>query len=186
MTAITDLSQFQVLKQNKYYKINVQTGTIINRKNRVIGAKLSNGYRSVSVSAGQKKGTGKNSQLEHRVIYEQAFGKIPQGLEIDHINYIRHDNRLCNLQLMTVQANRLKAAGNRNYDNVLKKMRKKRPIMIINNEDYTIAFYDSIGKAAAATNVNPGMVSAIANEKPYYHTANDRKDNTSYSFQFAD
>lgn len=34
----------------------------------------------------------------HRWIWEQIFGAIPTGWEIDHINGIRTDNRLCNLR----------------------------------------------------------------------------------------
>lgn len=33
----------------------------------------------------------------HRWIWEQVFGPIPDGYEIDHINGVRTDNRLDNL-----------------------------------------------------------------------------------------
>lgn len=36
--------------------------------------------------------------LLHRWIWEQIFGLIPKDWEIDHINGIRTDNRLCNLR----------------------------------------------------------------------------------------
>lgn len=36
----------------------------------------------------------------HRVIWEMFNGKIPEGMEIDHINHIRHDNRIENLRLV--------------------------------------------------------------------------------------
>lgn len=41
----------------------------------------------------------------HRVIWEAAKGKIPEGMQIDHINHDRADNRLVNLRLVTHMQN---------------------------------------------------------------------------------
>jgi hypothetical protein len=41
----------------------------------------------------------------HRIVWEHFFGPIPRGLEIDHINNIRDDNRLENLQLLSHKEN---------------------------------------------------------------------------------
>ena len=38
---------------------------------------------------------------EHVVIYEDAYGPVPDGMVIHHRNGIRHDNRLENLEMMT-------------------------------------------------------------------------------------
>lgn len=46
--------------------------------------------------------------LAHRLVYETFNGEIPEGYEIDHINFVRDDNRLCNLQLLTQSENRKK------------------------------------------------------------------------------
>ncbi len=37
----------------------------------------------------------------HRLVYETFNNEIPEGYEVDHINFERDDNRLCNLQLLT-------------------------------------------------------------------------------------
>lgn len=42
----------------------------------------------------------------HRWIWEQLFGEIPEGWEIDHINGIRTDNRLENLRCIPNAAQR--------------------------------------------------------------------------------
>lgn len=42
----------------------------------------------------------------HRVAYAIANGAIPDGAEIDHINGVRNDNRLCNLRLVSPMDNR--------------------------------------------------------------------------------
>lgn len=49
----------------------------------------------------------------HQLVYETFVGKIPEGLEIDHINNMRSDNRLENLQLLTPLENTRKAKLNK-------------------------------------------------------------------------
>jgi hypothetical protein len=44
--------------------------------------------------------------LVHRIIWLYAYNYLPiEPQQIDHINRIRHDNRLCNLRLVTLQEN---------------------------------------------------------------------------------
>lgn len=47
--------------------------------------------------------------LAHRVIWWAAIGPIPDHLMINHINGIKTDNRLCNLEVVTNQENVLHA-----------------------------------------------------------------------------
>lgn len=57
-----------------------------------------NGYIVVKIN--QKRYTA------HRIIWEMTFGKIPNGMEVDHINHCRGDNRIENLRLVTRTENR--------------------------------------------------------------------------------
>ena len=41
----------------------------------------------------------------HRVIYTYFYGTIPEGMQVNHINEDKADNRLCNLNLMTPKEN---------------------------------------------------------------------------------
>jgi HNH endonuclease len=41
----------------------------------------------------------------HRVAWEMAVGPIPPGMQIDHINRVKTDNRLCNLRVATNSQN---------------------------------------------------------------------------------
>ena len=43
--------------------------------------------------------------LAHRLIWVWHNGPIPEGLQIDHINGVRNDNRIENLQLLTPRQN---------------------------------------------------------------------------------
>ena len=45
----------------------------------------------------------------HRLIWEWHNGPIPAGMEVDHINDDRGDNRIENLQLLTPRQNTIKA-----------------------------------------------------------------------------
>jgi hypothetical protein len=42
----------------------------------------------------------------HRLIWESVHGPIPEGLEINHRNGIRWDNRIDNLELVTKSQNK--------------------------------------------------------------------------------
>ncbi|MGP2851280.1 HNH endonuclease signature motif containing protein [Serratia sp. BFP-2025] len=59
---------------------------------------LSNtGYVFISVN--------NKNHLAHRIIWAMHHGKIPKGLWVDHINHIRHDNRIANLRLVNASDN---------------------------------------------------------------------------------
>ena len=44
-------------------------------------------------------------EMLHRAIWETLKGKIPSGMTVDHINGKRNDNRIENLQLLSLKAN---------------------------------------------------------------------------------
>ncbi|MBA7633822.1 hypothetical protein ES703_41393 [subsurface metagenome] len=46
---------------------------------------------------------GGKSIDEHRVVWEEAYGIIPEGYEIHHINGLPRDNRLSNLMILPRQ-----------------------------------------------------------------------------------
>lgn len=51
------------------------------------------------------------TQLTHRVLWESAYGPIPDGMQVDHINGDKMDNRLENLRIVTPQQNQYNRAN---------------------------------------------------------------------------
>lgn len=64
--------------------------------------KICNGYVQANINK-------KKTKLAHRLIWESVHGPIPDGLQINHINGVKTDNRICNLELVTPRENMLHA-----------------------------------------------------------------------------
>lgn len=62
-----------------------------------VGCLDANGYR-VTILNGVKL-------YQHRIVWEMFNGEIPEGMNIDHINHNRSDNRLNNLRLVAQSTN---------------------------------------------------------------------------------
>ena len=63
--------------------------------------KQSDGYEIIILRRDGKK----KMFRVHRLVYEAFNGPIPDGLQIDHINTVRDDNRLANLRVVTSKEN---------------------------------------------------------------------------------
>ena len=120
------------------------------RRNYVAGSIKgnNNGYRRVRIK-------GQNYQ-EHRVIMMLCFGHIPENAEIDHINHVRNDNRLCNLRFVTGSENsRNKSVSSRNTTGVTgvyfyKRLQKYIARIRVNREVIHLGTFETLEEAAAA------------------------------------
>ena len=87
-------------------------------------------------------GLCKNSKvrfyLVHRLVWESFNGQIPENMQVNHINEIKSDNRLENLNLMTPKENT-------NWGTGIERSTKKRskPVLQFTLDDVFIKEYPS-------------------------------------------
>ena len=116
------------------------------------GNKMANGYYVAGSTAFQG--------LVHRMVYEVFEGPIPDGMEIDHINTIRGDNRIENLRVVTKIGNRRNPLSYprvvesvRNAQKVAAKTRRKRIYGVNVATGAKTEVFESINDAAAFAGV---------------------------------
>ena len=96
---------------------------------------------------------------------------------VDHINNIKTDNRLENLQLIT-QSQNLKKEHRKGKN--LPPIRV-RATNINSGESFD---YDSISKCGKGLDINPGSITCVLNG--IYKTATSKKDKNKYKFEKID
>lgn len=69
---------------------------------RVVSTPHNSGY----VVAAIELPTGPSSVLIHRLVWTYFVGPIPDGLEVNHRNGVKTDNRLANLEVVTPRENK--------------------------------------------------------------------------------
>ncbi len=101
----------------------------------------------------------------HRAIWETFNGKIPEKMEIDHIDKNKENNKLSNLQCITLNENRKK----RNHDflkeiskNNIKNQKNIKGINTITNEDHVFNRKNQAGKYYGCS---AGLVYLICEKK---------------------
>lgn len=84
----------------KTFLIDPEAGLVIGLLGKPIGSHDTSGYLQVDA---RPRGLGILSA--HRLIWEAVNGPIPDGKEINHINGVKDDNRISNLELTTRSGN---------------------------------------------------------------------------------
>ena len=97
----------------------------------------------------------------HRFVYECFNGIIPDGKVIDHVNNIKDDNRLCNLQLMTHQENCKKSAKRRDYTFTAKNHQNKKCVKATNSDTNEVSYYNSMCAVQQHLSINAGIVKMV-------------------------
>ena len=124
------------------------------------------------------------SYLAHRFIYECFYGLIEKNKFINHINFIRTDNRLKNLELVTKSENNKKSTINKDYSFVKdnhKNRKKVKGINLLTNEEVIYNSLYSVNKLLA---INAGQVKMICEGLNYCKSATSKKDGQKYSFEY--
>ena len=142
--------------------LNVKTGRIL-KKNLI-----TSGYYQFSVS--DKKLIKPKNYLIHRFEWECVKGVIPEGFVIDHCDSVRTNNKIENLQLLTLKENVQKG--------------RSKPIKSFNIKNNVQKNYDSITSASVELDISFSIISGICRKVKYYKTVISKKDGDRYSFEF--
>ena len=172
------IKQRVIIDGKKYYKHQVFSNYAANKNGEVINVKSgrfikmvnNNGYLRFTIC--NKKLEKQKGYLQHRFVFEVFRGPIPRFFEIDHINNLKTDNRIKNLQLLTPTQNRQKSSN--------------KPIISINLENKKERKFISIKTASIILDINKTKISNICCKRKYYKTAKSKKDGCNYSFRYLD
>ena len=172
------IKQRVIIDGKKYYKHQVFSNYAANKNGEVINVKSgrfikmvnNNGYLRFTIC--NKKLEKQKGYLQHRFVFEVFKGPIPRFFEIDHINNLKTDNRIKNLQLLTPTQNRQKSSN--------------KPIISINLENKKERKFISIKSASIILDINKTKISNICCKRKYYKTAKSKKDGCNYSFRYVD
>lgn len=91
---LINFDNYYIYEDGRIYSLNVKR--FLKPKNSI------DKYLQIGLSDNNKK---RKFFCVHRLVYEAFNGPIPEGLQVDHINGIRDDNRLENLRLLTHKEN---------------------------------------------------------------------------------
>ena len=82
------------------FEFRIHNGAIAIKKSIILKpTKTEHGYMRVCLAAGH--------MFVHRIVWYAFNGEVPEGIDIDHINGERSDNRIENLRLATRKENAL-------------------------------------------------------------------------------
>ena len=129
---------------------------------------------------------GQKGYSVHRFVYECFNGIIPDGKVIDHVNNIKDDNRLCNLQLMSHQGNCEKSAKRRDYTFAAKNHQNKKCVKATNSDTNEVSYYNSMYAVQQHLGINAGIVKMVCEKINNCKTGISKKDNYHYKFEYVE
>lgn len=107
MTTVTTPTPYTLaaeLINDGLWKVNAETGTIYGSSGKALRRINTWGYVQLKFRD-RDNWTKEHAVLAHRVIWEHVNGPIPEGLQINHLNGDKTDNRITNLELVTPAEN---------------------------------------------------------------------------------
>ena len=123
---------------------------------------------------------GQKNFFVHRFVYECFNGIIPDGKVIDHVNNIKNDKRLCNLQLMSQQENCKKSAERRDYTFAAKNHQNKKCVKATNSDTNEVSYYNSMYAVNQHLGINAGIVKMVCEKINSCKTGISKIDNHCY------
>ena len=170
-----------VYKIHPIFNLNAasEDGSIIHivKQKPNFGRKHNHAYMMIGVR--QFGQSGQKFYTVHKFVYECWRGLIPDGMQIDHINDDREDNRLCNLQLLTPSENVKKSYKNKTTSNNHKNRKTVKSINIKTKEE--LYFY-SLYSTGQHLNICHNSIQKVC--EGITKSALSKKDNCWYKFEY--
>lgn len=94
-----------------WFQVDPATGRVTDLAGRYVDEHLNQGYRVIYLGAGVQV-------RAHRLVWIACEGPIPAGMEINHRNRIRDDNRICNLEVTSHAENMAHALETPYYERI--------------------------------------------------------------------
>jgi hypothetical protein len=103
---ITEIPDYYITNTGQVFSTRISPRYNKKGEMRQVRPKLTKGgYLYIGGYSGNGADKKRNWLRIHRVVYQEFVGPIPQGMEIDHINNIKTDNKIENLQMLTKKDN---------------------------------------------------------------------------------
>lgn len=131
---------------------NRNGGTMLCKGRILKPLKTSNGYHQVDLYNDGKK----IRFYVHRLVYEAFNGQIPEGMQVNHIDEDKTNNRLDNINMMTPKENTNWGTGNER-----RAKSKSKPIIQLDLEGNFLAEFEGQNDAARKLNINPGCICRV-------------------------
>ena len=96
----------QLIETGRWY-VDAINGEVYGSTRKPLAVSAKRRYRRAFVQLAEQR----KEVLLHRVIWEHVNGPIPQGMQVNHLNGVRSDNSIFNLELVTPKENIAHALG---------------------------------------------------------------------------
>ena len=184
------MEKFVLYNGKKYFIHPIYKKYAANDEGEIIHVKLgkprkgnliNSGYFKISINLEKNK---TKTYLSHRFVFECFYGLIEKDKQINHINSIRTDNRLKNLESVTASENCIKSAKNKNYT-FLKDIRKNpKRVKAINLFSKAETNFNSLYSVGKILEIEPARVREICEGQKYCKTATSKINGQKYSFSY--
>lgn len=137
------MEQWRKIADYANYEVS-DCGRVRNAKTMRVLKPHDNGYGYLTVGLCQH---GKQRTLRvHRLVFVAFVGGVPEGMEINHIDEDKHNNRLENLEVITHADNMAYGMRGRRQSNTMRKL-VGRPITQYNLDGTIVCVHNSIAEA---------------------------------------
>jgi len=156
-----------------------ELGQVINKKTKKFIGKLTpNGYIQLGLNIDEN---GKQIfKLAHHFIYECWKGVIPEGKVVNHINEIKHDNRIENLELVSLSENTKKSTKSQEIN----KQGRRKPKKCLGKQEDKKEWieFKSLADASRKTKINHRSIQSVCDG--IYNSCTSKSDNSKWVFKY--